>query len=48
LQEKSNAFKRFKTLIEKESRREIKFLITGKEGEYTSSVLNEFCIIKGI
>ncbi len=41
-------FKKFKTLIEKESGKSIKILRTDGGGEYTSKSFEEFCSNEGI
>ncbi|CAJ2658384.1 unnamed protein product [Trifolium pratense] len=51
MQEKSSAFelfKRFKSLVEKESGCLIKCLRTNRGGEFTSAMFNDFCSSQGI
>ncbi|KZV28520.1 hypothetical protein F511_15600 [Dorcoceras hygrometricum] len=43
-----DAFKKFKTLVEKESGYEIKALRTDRGGEFTSNEFNSFCELHGI
>jgi hypothetical protein len=51
LQDKSSAFevfKKFKSLVEKESGCEIKCLRTDRGGEFTSTMFNDFCSSQGV